>query len=123
MKLNEKCKIRLLRDFSRDDLRMGDVFIVYKYRDYADNITYLNPKTCFKFDLKDVKELSDDAKEYVFKIFISDKYVGKMSVIADSVEDAYNTMLEIIRHRSYKAFPELDIEYSVQIIEDGDDKE
>lgn len=31
MKLNEKGKIRLLRDFSRDDLRMGDVFIVYKY--------------------------------------------------------------------------------------------
>lgn len=123
MKLNEKGKIRLLRDFSRDDLRMGDVFIVYKYRDCTDNITYLNPKTYLKFDPKDVKELSDDAKEYVFKIFISDKYVGKMSVIADSVEDAYNTMLEIIGHRSYKAFPELDIEYSVQIIEDGDDKE
>ena len=31
--------------------------------------------------------------------------------------------LKIIGHRSYKAFPELDIEYSVQIIEDGDDKE
>lgn len=123
MKINEKGKIRLLRDFSIDDLRMGDVFIVYKYRNYAGNIIYLNPKTYLKFYPKDVKELSDDAKEYVFKIFISDKYVGKMSVIADSVEDAYNTMLEIIRHRSYKAFPELDIEYSVQIIEDGDDKE
>jgi hypothetical protein len=123
VKLNEKGKIRLLRDFSRNNLRMGDVFIVYKYRDFADNITYLNPKTYLKFDPKDVKELSDNAKEYVFKIFISDKYVGKMSVIADSVKDAYDTMLEIIRHRSYKAFPELDIEYSVQIIEDGDDKE
>lgn len=115
MKFNEKGKIRLLRDFSRDDFRMGDVFIVYKYRDYADNITYLIPKTHLKFDPKDVKELSDDAKEYEFKIFISDKYVGKMSVIADSVKDAYNTMLETIGHRLYKAFPELDIEYSVEL--------
>ena len=48
MKLNEKGKIRLLRDFSVDDLRMGDIFIVYKYRDYSDNITYLNPKTYLK---------------------------------------------------------------------------
>lgn len=123
MKLNEKCKIRLLRDFSRDDLRMGDVFIVYKYRDYTDNITYLNPKTYFKFDPKDIKELSDDAKEYVFKIFISDKYVGKMSVIADSVKDAYDTMLEIIRHRSYKAFPELDIEYSIELCDESEVEE
>lgn len=123
MKLNEKCKIRLLRDFSRDDLRMGDVFIVYKYRDYADNITYINPKTYLKFDQKDVKELSDNAKEYVFKIFISDKYVGKMSVIADSVKDAYDTMLEIIRHRSYKAFPELDIEYSIELCDESEVEE
>lgn len=116
----KKGKIRLLRDFSRDDLRIGDVFIVYKYRDCADNIAYLNPKTYLRFDPKDVKELSDDAKEYEFKIFIGSDGIdgsclGKMHVTENSVDEAYDAMMDIIGRRLAKAFPELDIEYSVEL--------
>lgn len=126
MKLNEKGKIRLLRDFSVDNLRMGDIFIVYKYRDYSDNITYLNPKTYLKFDPKDVKELSDEAKEYEFKIFIlsggtDGSYLGKMHVTENSVDEAYDAMMDIIGHRLAKAFPELDIPYSIELVEESED--
>ena len=126
MKLNGKGKIRLLRDFSGADLRMGDIFIVYKYRDCFDKITYLNPKTYLKFDPKDVKELSDNAKEYEFKIFIGPDGIdgpcfGKMCVIENSADEAYDAMMDIISHRLVKAFPELDIPYSIELVEESED--
>lgn len=124
MKLNEKGYVRVIDDFCGPEyFKKNDCYEVYKSEDCYGRISYFKSDTYDKFGVNDVIELSDNAKKYTLKIFISDKYVGKMSVMADSVEDAYNTMLETIGHRLYRAFPELEIEYSVQIIEDGDDKE
>ncbi len=121
MKLNEKGYVRVTDDFcSQEYFKKNDCYEVYKGEDCYGRISYFKSDTYDKFGVNDVIELSDNAKEYVLKIFIFDKYVGKMSIMADSVEDAYNTMLETIGHRLYKAFPELDIEYSVELCDESE---
>lgn len=121
MKLNEKGYVRVTDDFcGLEYFKKNDCCEVYKCEDCYGRITYFKSDTYDKFGVNDVIELSDNAKKYILKIFISDKYVGKMSIMADSVEDAYNTMLETIGHRLYKAFPELDIEYSVELCDESE---
>lgn len=129
MKFNGKCKIRLLRDFPAINLRMGDSLTVYKYKykKCSDEITYVHPRTYLRFIPEDVKELSDEAKEYEFKIFIwpggtDGSCLGKMHVTENSVNEAYNAMMDIIGHRLAKAFPELDIPYSIELVEESEDE-
>ena len=73
---------------------------------------------------KDVKELSDDAKEYEFKVFmgpdgIDGPCLGKMRVTENSADEAYSVMLDIIGCRLAEAFPELDIPYSIELVEEA----
>ena len=126
MKFNGKCKIRLLRDFPAINLRMGDSLTVYKYKykKCSDEITYVHPRTYLRFTPEDVKELSDDAKEYEFKVFmgpdgIDGPCLGKMRVTENSADEAYSVMLDIIGCRL--AFPELDIPYSIELVEESED--
>ena len=129
MKFNGKGKIRLLRDFPAVNLRMGDGFTVYKYkyRKQSDEITYIHPRTYLRFTPEDVKELSDDAKEYEFKVFmgpdgIDGSCLGKMHVTENSVDEAYDAMMDIIGHRLAEAFPELDIPYSIELVEESENE-
>lgn len=128
MKFNGKCKIRLLRDFPAINLRMGDSLTVYKYKykKCSDEITYVHPRTYLRFTPEDVKELSDDAKEYEFKVFmgpdgIDGPCLGKMRVTENSSDEAYNVMLDIIGCRLVESFPELDIPYSIELVEESED--
>ena len=114
MKFNGKGKIRLLRDFPAVNLRMGDSLTVYKYKNCFDETTSIQPRTYLKFIPEDVKELSNDAKKYAFKVFIGSSYcvdsscIGIMRVTEDSVDEAYNVML--------------DIPYSIELIEESEDE-
>lgn len=129
MKFNGKCKIRLLRDFPAINLRMGDSLTVYKYKykKCSDEITYVHPRTYLRFTPEDVKELSDDAKEYEFKVFmgpdgIDGSCLGKMHVTENSADEAYSVMLDIIGCRLVESFPELDIPYSIELVEESEDE-
>ena len=79
-----------------------------------------------RFTPEDVKELSDDAKEYEFKVFmgpdgIDGPCLGKMRVTENSADEAYSVMLDIIGCRLAEAFPELDIPYSIELVEESED--
>ena len=67
-----------------------------------------------------------DVKE-LFKIFIwsggtDGSCLGKMHVTENSVDEAYDAMMDIIGHRLAKAFPELDIPYSIELVEESKDE-
>lgn len=107
---------------------MGDSLTVYKYKykKCSDEITYVHPRTYLRFTPEDVKELSDDAKEYEFKVFmgpdgIDGPCLGKMCVTENSSDEAYNVMLDIIGCRLVESFPELDIPYSIELVEESED--
>lgn len=62
-------------------------------------------------------------KEYKFYVILCGGYCGgEMTIKAENSDEAYDKAIDDIGHRLYKAFPELDIEYSVEIVEDEDDE-
>lgn len=88
--------------------------------------TLMNTEHYLRFTPEDVKELSDDAKEYEFKVFmgpdgIDGPCLGKMRVTENSADEAYSVMLDIIGCRLAEAFPELDIPYSIELVEESED--
>lgn len=48
---------------------------------------------------------------------------GVMTIKAKDADDAYMKAMEDVGKRLYQAFPDLDIEYNVEIIEDEGDEE
>ena len=47
--------------------------------------------------------------------------LGKMRVTENSADEAYSVMLDIIGCRLAEAFPELDIPYSIELVEERED--
>lgn len=45
---------------------------------------------------------------------------GYIHVNADDEDDAYDKAIEYVGRRLYKAFPELDIEYSVELCDESE---
>ena len=117
MKFNGKCKIRLLRDFPTINLRMGDSLTVYKYKykKCSDEITYVHPRTYLRFT-------PDEFKVFMGPDGIDGPCLGKMCVTENSSDEAYNVMLDIIGCRLVESFPELDIPYSIELVEESEDE-
>lgn len=62
-------------------------------------------------------------KTYKFCVILCGGYCGGyIYVDADDEDDAYDKAIEYVGPRLYKAFPELDIEYSVELCDESEDK-
>ena len=62
-----------------------------------------------------------EMKEYKFYVILCGGYCnGYIHINADDAHNAYYKAIEDIRHRLYKAFPELDIVYSVELCDESE---
>ena len=125
MMKREKVLVRMLLDFPPDNLYIGDVIVADKW---------INDKGVVKFFWykgntyrpNQVREIPIDTKRYKFKVTIGPiesgtLYTEKMYEFGNSVDEAYNAMMDIVGHRLAKAFPELDIPYSIELVEESED--
>lgn len=57
--------------------------------------------------------------EYLFKLRLCDGYEcgGTIKINANNEKDAYNSVIEYVGTKLYQAFPELSIDYSVELVE------
>lgn len=63
-------------------------------------------------------------KEYHFYVQICGGYAdGNITIKAESESEAYDEAIEYVGSKLYNAFPELDIEYNVEIDEGDEDDE
>lgn len=63
-------------------------------------------------------------KTYKFCVMLCGGYCGGyIHVNADDEDEAYDKAIEDIGHRLYKAFPELDIEYSAELCDESKNEE
>ena len=67
--------------------------------------------------LKDIKKIIDKIGCYEFSILLCGGYTnGTIKIYASDEDTAYRKALEYVGETLYKAFPELDIEYSVEFV-------
>lgn len=63
-------------------------------------------------------------KEYNFYVQICGGYAdGNIVIKAKSESEAYDEAIEYVGNKLYNAFPELDIEYNVEIDEEDEEEE
>lgn len=63
-------------------------------------------------------------KEYKFYVILCGGYCSEeMTIKAKDSDEAYDKAMDDIRQKLYKTFPDLDIEYNVEIVEDEDNEE
>jgi len=63
-------------------------------------------------------------KEYRFRVDLCGGYTdGFITVKADDEGNAYDKATEYVGKKLYEAFPELDIEYNVEVYEEYDTEE
>ena len=56
---------------------------------------------------------------YKFEVILCGGYTsGEIEILAKDEDEAYNKALEIVGKRLYKAFPELGIDYNVEMVFD-----